>query len=80
MRHALAGQAGRRKADPQIEPQMDGHAVARALRARHGRALRVIALTGYGRPEDRERSGAAGFDAHLVKPIELQALRCHLAG
>ena len=61
-------------------PQMDGHAVARALRARHGRALRVIALTGYGRPEDRERSGAAGFDAHLVKPIELQALRCHLAG
>ena len=61
-------------------PEMDGYAVARTLRARHGNALRVIALTGYGRPEDRERTGAAGFDAHLVKPVDVQTLRSHLAG
>jgi CheY-like chemotaxis protein len=37
--------------------------------------LRVIALTGYGRPEVRERTVAAGFDAHLMSPVNLQALR-----
>ena len=61
-------------------PHMDGYAVARALRAHHGDALRLIALTGYGRPEDRERSGAAGFDAHLVKPIDVQTLLDQLVG
>ena len=61
-------------------PDMDGYAIARALRAHHGDALRVIALTGYGRPEDRERTGAAGFDAHLVKPVDVQMLLDQLAG
>lgn len=61
-------------------PHMDGYAVVRALREHHGNALRVIALTGYGRREDRERTRAAGFDAHLVKPIDVPALLPHLAG
>ena len=61
-------------------PDMDGYAVVRALREHHGDALRVIALTGYGLPEDRERTHAAGFDAHLVKPVDTQTLRRLLEG
>jgi CheY-like chemotaxis protein len=41
--------------------------------------LRVIALSGYGQVEDRQRSAAAGFDAHLVKPVDLDALQRVLA-
>jgi signal transduction histidine kinase/ActR/RegA family two-component response regulator len=50
--------------------EMDGYAVARALRGGGGadQAL-FIALTGYGRDEDRERAREAGFDAHLTKPV-----------
>lgn len=59
-------------------PDMDGYAVARAIRARYGYALRMIALTGYGAPEDRERSAAAGFDAHLVKPVDWNTLLSYL--
>jgi PAS domain S-box-containing protein len=56
-------------------PVMDGYALAPLLRAelRHGRP-RLIALTGYGQKNDRERSRNAGFDAHLVKPIDAQRL------
>ncbi len=36
--------------------------------------IRLIALTGYGLAEDRQRALAAGFDAHLVKPVDLPAL------
>jgi PAS domain S-box-containing protein len=51
-------------------PGMDGYAVARALRASPaGGTLRLVALTGYGRDEDRRRSAEAGFDDHIVKPI-----------
>ena len=53
-------------------PVMDGYELARHLRARGG--IRLIAVTGYGQPSDHERSRAAGFDAHLVKPIELGEL------
>ncbi len=53
-------------------PVMDGYELARHLRARGG--TRLIAVTGYGQPSDHERSRAAGFDAHLVKPIELAEL------
>jgi PAS domain S-box-containing protein len=50
-------------------PGLDGYEVARRLRAEPGGAtVTLIALTGYGSPEDRERSRAAGFDRHLVKP------------
>ncbi|MGQ3095816.1 MAG: ATP-binding protein [Roseateles sp.] len=56
-------------------PGMDGYEVARRLRAELPAApLRLVALTGYGRPEDMQRSTAAGFDGHLVKPVGLDAL------
>ena len=37
---------------------------------RAGRAVRLVALSGYGLPEDLKRSESAGFDAHLVKPVD----------
>ena len=51
-------------------PKLDGYEVARRIRAAKdgGRPL-LIALTGYGLEEDRQRALAAGFDAHLVKPV-----------
>jgi PAS domain S-box-containing protein len=56
-------------------PGMDGYEVARRMRAMAGGdALRLIALTGHGQPEDRQQARAAGFDQHLVKPVTLEAL------
>jgi signal transduction histidine kinase/ActR/RegA family two-component response regulator len=56
-------------------PGMDGYAVASALRQRLGQAsLRIIAITGYGQQESRKRSKSAGFDLHLVKPIDFDGL------
>jgi signal transduction histidine kinase/CheY-like chemotaxis protein len=63
-------------------PGMDGLAVAAELR-RHPetRALRLVAVTGYGRDIDRARTAEAGFDAHLTKPVELADLvRALVAG
>jgi PAS domain S-box-containing protein len=52
-------------------PLLDGHAVARRLRSLPwARETVLIALTGWGQPPDRQASMAAGFDAHLVKPVE----------
>jgi two-component system, sensor histidine kinase len=52
-------------------PEMDGYEVARRIRSDPaGARLYLAALTGYGRPEDRERALAAGYDVHLVKPID----------
>jgi CheY-like chemotaxis protein len=54
---------------------MDGHAVARAIRREpSGASVRLIAATGYGQPEDLRRSREAGFDYHLIKPIDLDHL------
>jgi CheY-like chemotaxis protein len=51
-------------------PKMDGYEVARQLRlAQTGRKAALIALTGWGQQQDRDRTTAAGFDAHLVKPV-----------
>ena len=59
-------------------PGMTGHDLARALRAGpQGARLLLIAMTGWGREEDRQRSLAAGFDAHLVKPLKMSAV-CEL--
>jgi PAS domain S-box-containing protein len=56
-------------------PGIDGYEVARRLRAtQNGRPLRIIALTGYGSDADRERAKAAGFDHHLVKPVDFSVL------
>ena len=61
-------------------PGMDGYEVARAVRADRLLArCHVIAVTGYGRDEDRRRSSEAGFDHHLVKPVTLAALQAVLA-
>jgi CheY-like chemotaxis protein len=51
-------------------PDIDGYEVARRLRAaRPPRELALIALTGFGQAEDQRRAFAAGFDAHLTKPV-----------
>jgi CheY-like chemotaxis protein len=56
-------------------PEMDGYAVARALRADpRTRTMRLVALTGYGSARDRDDALAAGFDLHLTKPISLDQL------
>ncbi len=57
-------------------PGLDGYAVARQLRAtpRTADAL-LVALTGYGQDEDRDKAFAAGFDHHLLKPVEPEQLR-----
>jgi CheY-like chemotaxis protein len=61
-------------------PRMDGCEVARRLREQPGwDAVLFIALTGYGREEDRRRTREAGFDHHLVKPVEFAALQRLLA-
>jgi signal transduction histidine kinase/CheY-like chemotaxis protein len=54
-------------------PRIDGCEVARRIRTINA-GIRLIALTGYGRDEDRKRSRQAGFDAHLVKPVVVQGL------
>ncbi len=60
-------------------PIMDGYEVASRLRASGFDRLHVVALTGYGQPEDRERSRRAGFDAHFVKPLAPEALQALIA-
>jgi signal transduction histidine kinase len=55
---------------------MDGYAVARAIRRDPSlAAIRLIALSGYGQDEDRRRSREAGFEAHLIKPVDFTDLR-----
>ncbi|HEY8378425.1 MAG TPA: response regulator, partial [Nannocystis sp.] len=51
-------------------PGLDGYAVARILSADPSLRTRLVAMTGYGQPEDRRRALEAGFCAHLVKPID----------
>lgn len=56
-------------------PGLDGYDVASRVRARLGpRGVRLIAITGYGQPADRERAFRAGFDEHLVKPVSPEEL------
>jgi CheY-like chemotaxis protein len=58
---------------------MDGYEVAERLRSEHGADFKLVALTGYGREDDRKRSRDAGFDWHLTKPLEPPLLREMLA-
>ncbi len=61
-------------------PVMSGYEVAQRLRQRPGlQNLQLVAMTGWGQEEDRRRSQEAGFDQHLVKPVELDVLRKLLA-
>jgi signal transduction histidine kinase/ActR/RegA family two-component response regulator len=62
-------------------PVMDGYELARRLREQlAGRPLRLVAVTGYGQERDKAHSERAGFDVHLVKPIELAAVLRTLEG
>jgi signal transduction histidine kinase/DNA-binding response OmpR family regulator len=61
-------------------PEIDGYEVARRIRSSPDhRHMRLIALTGYGQADDRQRAKASGFDDHLVKPVEFLALQRVLA-
>lgn len=61
-------------------PGMDGYEVARRLRALPELArLRLVAVTGYGQDSDRLRSLEAGFDEHLVKPVDVEQVQAVLA-
>ena len=56
-------------------PRMNGYDAARAIRSRpFGQELLLVALTGWGQPEDKHRSQLAGFDHHLVKPVDPSVL------
>jgi len=62
-------------------PGMDGYEVAQRMRELPGlRDIRLVAVTGYGRPDDRLRARDAGFDDHLTKPVEFAVLERTLAG
>jgi len=61
-------------------PDMNGYEVCRRIRAgQDGNGMALVALTGWGQEEDRRRSELAGFDAHLVKPVDPDALLGWLA-
>lgn len=56
-------------------PRMNGYDVCRRIRERpQGRQPLVVAMTGWGQPDDRRRTREAGFDRHLVKPVDPAAL------
>ncbi len=84
VQHAADGLAGIEKAlsyRPDVAlvdiglPGIDGYEVARRLRANEvTRGIRLIALTGYGLAEDQRRVLEAGFDMHLVKPVDIESL------
>jgi len=61
-------------------PDIDGYETARRIRALPGGdRMHLIAVTGWGQQEDKQRARAAGFDAHLTKPVELAAVSALLA-
>lgn len=55
-------------------PGFDGYEVCRRLRELLGEEVTLVALTGYGQAEDRERARAAGFDVHLTKPADVETV------
>ncbi len=62
-------------------PDIDGYELAQRLRAQPATAGAVlIAVTGYGQQQDRAHTSAAGFDHHLVKPVDFHAMSAILAG
>ena len=62
-------------------PRMDGYEVARRLRKEPGMEKGLlVALTGYGQEEDRQKALAAGFNVHLVKPADIDTLQSIVAG
>jgi signal transduction histidine kinase len=61
-------------------PGMSGYEVAQTIRTTESQSqIKLVAITGYGQPSDRERTLKAGFDTHLLKPIDPQTLQMILA-
>ena len=60
-------------------PGTNGYDVARALRTHQGERVTLVALTGWGQEADRRRAADAGFDHHLIKPVDPQTLNTLLA-
>ncbi|QJW83172.1 response regulator [Ramlibacter terrae] len=57
-------------------PDLSGYEVAASLRRSHPReGMRIVALTGWGNEEAREKSAESGFDLHLTKPVPMEVLR-----
>src|SRR5688500_19363197 len=80
---ATTGEAGLREAQrfrPDVAildiglPDISGYELARALRAERGGSIYLVAMTGWGQPEDEERAFAAGCDRHLLKPAKAGVL------
>lgn len=59
-------------------PGLNGYEVAQQVRRELGNEVYLVAMTGYGQPEDRQRALDAGFDAHFTKPLDLKALEALL--
>ena len=61
-------------------PNLNGYEACRRIREQPwGKKIVIVALTGWGQEEDREKSRHAGFNSHMVKPVELTALTKLLA-
>ncbi|HLJ92109.1 MAG TPA: PAS domain S-box protein [Gemmataceae bacterium] len=60
-------------------PKLNGYEAGRRIREQQGNGVVLIALTGWGQEEDRRRSKEAGFDHHMTKPVEFDALQTLLA-
>jgi len=61
-------------------PDMNGYELARAIRRLPcGAAVVITAVTGWGQAKDREQARASGFDHHLTKPVDVEAIRAILA-
>jgi CheY-like chemotaxis protein len=56
-------------------PGLSGHELARLFRQKYGWEVRIVAVTAHAKEEDRALSRAAGFDAHLAKPVDLEVIR-----
>ena len=60
-------------------PGIDGYETCRRIRERHGAGIKMVAITGWGQEEDKQRAIQAGFDTHLTKPADPIALESLLA-
>jgi PAS domain S-box-containing protein len=61
-------------------PGIDGYETCRRIRAQHGAGMKIVAITGWGQEQDKQRAVEAGFDTHLTKPADPLVLESLLAG